>query len=141
MCLVGVTWVTKYGFRLLDKHKKKIRNNYVIKLSKLQWSNIPKRMSIQDYQYHINEFTQFNKSYEKEFKSLLGLINFAVQVNPKYSKYKYLIENNLIFPHQTLNIKPNKQNLPSNKARRKSQKNLAILSKNKILKWKNSYWY
>ncbi len=52
---------TKYGFRLLDKHKKKIRK-------------------IRD-----------SKNCHKQIKSLLGLVNFAVQVNPKYSKYRYLI--------------------------------------------------
>jgi hypothetical protein len=52
---------TKYGFRLLDKHKDKIRK--IIK----------------------------SKDCHNNIKSLLGLLNFAIQVNPKYSKYKYLI--------------------------------------------------
>ena len=51
---------TKYGFRLLDKHKEKIRK-------------------IRD-----------SKDCHSQMKSLLGLVNFAVQVNPKYSKYMYL---------------------------------------------------
>ena len=56
---------TKYGFRLLEKHKKKIRN--ILK----------------------------SKDCDNQIKSLLGLVNFAVQVNPSYSKYKYLIEKNI----------------------------------------------
>jgi hypothetical protein len=56
---------TKYGFRLLEKHKKKIRN--ILK----------------------------SKDCDYKIKSLLGLVNFAVQVNPSYSKYKYLIEKNI----------------------------------------------
>ena len=56
---------TKYGFRLLEKHKKKIRN--ILK----------------------------SKDCNNQIKSLLGLVNFAVQVNPSYSKYKYLIEKNI----------------------------------------------
>ena len=35
-----------------------------------------------------------------QIKSLLGLLNFAIQVNPKYSKYKYLIEKRLFFRTQ-----------------------------------------
>ena len=69
---------TKYGFRLLDKHKEKIR--------KIRDSN----------------------DCQKQIKSLLGLVNFAVQVNPKYSKYKYLIEKSLLH-HQ-----PNKPNRNKN---------------------------
>lgn len=52
--------ITKYGFRLMEKHKIEIR--------KLMKSN--------DY---------------KQNKSLAGLVNYAIQVNPKYSKIKYLI--------------------------------------------------
>ena len=61
---------TKYGFRLLDKHKEKIRK--IIK----------------------------SKDCNNQIKSLLGLINFAIQVNPKYSKYKHLIEKRLFFSTQ-----------------------------------------
>ena len=57
---------TKYGFRLLDKHKEKIRK--IIK----------------------------SKDCNNQMKSLLGLVNFAIQVNPRYSKYKYLIEKSLL---------------------------------------------
>lgn len=56
---------TKYGFRLLDKHKEKIRK--ILK----------------------------SKDCKNQTKSLLGLVNFAVQVNSRYSKYKYLIERSL----------------------------------------------
>jgi len=87
---------TKYGFRLLDKHKRKIRDNNIIKLNKLKWSIIPKKSSLKDYNYQFYEFFQpFIAGYDKEFKSLFGLINFAIQVNPKYSKYKYLINKSL----------------------------------------------
>jgi len=58
--------ITKYGFRLLEKHKSKIRK--IIK----------------------------NKDYLKNDKPLLGLVNYALQVNPKYSKYMYLIKKKLI---------------------------------------------
>ncbi len=50
--------VTKYGFRLLNKHKIKIRT-----------------------------FLKYNNT-----KKLLGLINYAIQVNPKYKKYKTLLK-------------------------------------------------
>jgi len=56
---------TKYGFRLLDKHKVKIRK--ILK----------------------------SKNCSSQIKSLLGLVNFSIQVNPKYSKYKYLIEKSI----------------------------------------------
>ncbi len=69
---------TKYGFRLLDKHKEKIRK--IIK----------------------------SKDCNNQIKSLLGLVNFAIQVNPRYSKYKYLIEKSLL-PNQ-----PNKPNRNKN---------------------------
>ncbi|NOX16081.1 MAG: hypothetical protein GXP61_08675 [Epsilonproteobacteria bacterium] len=58
--------ITKYGFRLLDRHKIKIRE--IIK----------------------------NKDYLENNKPLLGLLNYALQVNPKYSKYMYLIKKKLI---------------------------------------------
>ena len=75
---------TKYGFRLLDKHKEKIRK-------------------IRD-----------SKDCHNQIKSLLGLVNFAVQVNPKYSKYKYLIEKNLLLYHHLLIHQPNKPNRNKN---------------------------
>ena len=100
---------TKYGFRLLDKHKKKIRNNDILKFKKLKWSIIPKKSSLKDYNYQFYNFHQpFIRTYDKEFKSLFGLINFAIQVNPRYSKYKYLIEKSIL-PHQ-----PNKPNRNKN---------------------------
>ena len=51
--------ITKYGFRLLKKHKEKIKE---LK----------------------------NKTDIKSKKSLLGMLNFAIQVNPKYRRYKKL---------------------------------------------------
>ncbi len=51
--------ITKYGFRLLKKHKEKIKD---LK----------------------------NKIDIKSKKSLLGMLNFAIQVNPKYRRYKKL---------------------------------------------------
>jgi len=51
--------ITKYGFRLLPKHKIKIRE--------LRFKNDSKSQ-----------------------KSFLGLLNYAIQVNPKYSRYKNL---------------------------------------------------
>lgn len=51
--------ITKYGFRLLKKHKEKIKD---LK----------------------------NKTDIKSKKSLLGMLNFAIQVNPKYRRYKKL---------------------------------------------------
>ena len=51
--------ITKYGFRLLDKHKQKIRD--------------------------------FLKDDDKQ-KRLSGLINYAIQVNPKYRKYQTLLK-------------------------------------------------
>lgn len=54
--------ITKYGFRLLNKHKEKIREI-------------------------INSGDCKNKK-----ETLLGLVNYAIQVNPKYSKYMYRIK-------------------------------------------------
>jgi len=89
---------TKYGFRLLEKHKIKIRNNDIIKFKKLKWSITPRKLSLKDYNYQFYKFYQpFKKGYEKEVKSLLGLVNFAIQVNSKYSKYKYLLDKSLVF--------------------------------------------
>jgi len=51
--------LTKYGFRLLEKHKLKIRN--------------------------------FLKK-DNDKKKLSGLINYAIQVNPKYKKYQTLLK-------------------------------------------------
>ena len=51
--------ITKYGFRLLKKHKEKIKE--------------------------LKNQTDF-----KSQKSLLGMLNFAIQVNPKYRRYKKL---------------------------------------------------
>ncbi len=53
--------LTKYGLRLLDKHKIKIRN------------------LIQ------------NSGCINNNKSLIGLVHYAIQVNSKYSKYMYMI--------------------------------------------------
>jgi hypothetical protein len=75
---------TKYGFRLLDKHKEKIRK-------------------IRD-----------SKDCPNQIKSLFGLINFAIQVNPKYSKYKYLIEKKLLLNHTFFPNQPNKPNRNKN---------------------------
>jgi RNA-directed DNA polymerase len=84
---------TKYGFRLLDKHKEKIRQNSIIKLSKLNWSTIPKKLTLRDYQYQYDNLDQLlHRGWDKELKSLLGLVNFAIQVNSKYSKYLYIIQ-------------------------------------------------
>lgn len=66
--LTGIQF-TKYGFRLLDKHKEKIR---IILQSKDCYNQI---------------------------KSLLGLINFAIQVNPKYSRYMNIIKKS--YHHKT----------------------------------------
>ena len=71
---------TKYGFRLLDKHKEKIRK--IIK----------------------------SKDCNNQMKSLLGLVNFAIQVNPRYSKYKYLIEKSLLPNHPNKNQPKKKTN-------------------------------
>lgn len=91
---------TKYGFRLLEKHKEKIRQNSIIKLSKLNWSTIPKKLTLQDYQYQCKNFYQpFPKNYDKELKSLLGLVNFAIQVNSKYSKYLYILRKSFYLNH------------------------------------------
>jgi len=78
----------KDGFRLLEKHKIKIKNNDIIKFKKLKWSITPRKLSLKDYNYQF---------YKKELKSLLGLVNFAIQVNSKYSKYKYLLDKSLVF--------------------------------------------
>lgn len=51
--------ITKYGFRLLEKHK-----NTIEKLK--------------------------HKFDEQSKKSLLGMLNYAIQVNPKYRRYKKL---------------------------------------------------
>jgi len=89
---------TKYGFRLLKKYKRKIRNNYIIKFNKLKWSIIPKKSSLKDYNYQFYEFHQpFKRGYDKEVKSLLSLVNFAIQVNHKYSKYRYILDKSLVF--------------------------------------------
>lgn len=54
--------ITKYGFRLLDKHKNKIK-----------------------------EIIKNNECKQKE-KILLGLIHYAIQVNPKYRRYMMKIK-------------------------------------------------
>lgn len=54
--------ITKYGFRLLKKHKDKIQD--VLK----------------------------SPESEKRQKTLLGLVHYAIHVNPKYIKYKHLLE-------------------------------------------------
>lgn len=54
--------ITKYGFRLLTKHKNKIKE---LK----------------------------NKIDIKSKRSLLGMLNYAIQVNPKYRRYKKLFKN------------------------------------------------
>lgn len=54
--------ITKYGLRLLKKHKESIQN--IIK----------------------------NNLYKEKSKTLLGLVYYAIQVNPKYGKYKRLLE-------------------------------------------------
>jgi len=88
----------KDGFRLLEKHKIKIKNNDIIKFKKLKWSITPRKVYLKDYNYQFYKFYQpFKKGYEKEVKSLLGLVNFAIQVNSKYSKYKYLLDKSLVF--------------------------------------------
>jgi hypothetical protein len=62
--ITGVQF-TKYGFRLLDKHKIKIR-----------------------------KIIANNECITKE-KTLMGLIHYAIQVNPKYSKYMYIINRHI----------------------------------------------
>jgi len=54
--------ITKYGLRLLPKHKESIQN--IIK----------------------------QNLHEEKSKALLGLVYYAIQVNPKYIKYKRLLE-------------------------------------------------
>jgi len=54
--------ITKYGLRLLQKHKDSIQN--IIK----------------------------ENLHEERGKTLLGLVYYAIQVNPKYMKYKRLLE-------------------------------------------------
>jgi len=54
--------ITRYGFRLLEKHKTKIR-----------------------------EVLESEESEDNK-KTLLGLAHYAIQVNPKYIKYKNLLE-------------------------------------------------
>ena len=54
--------ITKYGFRLLKKHKDKIK-----------------------------QIIEKNEHISRQ-KTLLGLVNFAIQVNPKYKKYKSLLK-------------------------------------------------
>jgi len=49
--------ITKYGFRLLDKHK-----------------------------CYIRDITH-SKDCKKQIKRLLGLVNYAIQVNPRYRRY------------------------------------------------------
>ncbi|CAA6819678.1 MAG: Unknown protein [uncultured Sulfurovum sp.] len=75
---------TKYGFRLLDKHKEKIRK--IVK----------------------------SKDCSNQIKSLLGLVNFAIQVNPRYSKYKYLIEKSLLLKHSNTKNKNQYHKSPTN---------------------------
>ncbi len=61
--------ITKNGFRLMNKHKKKILNL-------------------------VCEILKYN--LEKDKKSLIGLLNYAIQVNQGYSKYKYIVEKYLL---------------------------------------------
>lgn len=67
--------ITKYGLRLLQKHKDSIQNIITQNL------------------------------HEERAKTLLGLIYYAIQVNPKYMKYKRLLEKYNKLPKPTK--KPN----------------------------------
>ena len=61
--------ITKNGFRLMDKHKEKILT-LVCKILK--------------------------HNLEKDKKSLIGILNYALQVNKGYSKYRYIVEKYLL---------------------------------------------